>query len=639
MNDEGTQSGDSGVAPGGQQPVEPVAAPQNPPAPEAKATEPPAQPAEAPAAPAPAQPTEAPAAPAPAQPAKAPVAPQNPPAPEAEAVTEPAAPAPSATPAPPEPQMSEALQQINRDLKEKAIMQRATALGLSYIDLEKTPVNPDLAALISKEKALTGMAVPFFQVGKKLRVAIFDPEKAETKQILDELKGQDYLLNINLASDDGIHSTIERLYADQEKQTTDEIVTQIKEEEIEAYEKEIENLGQLTEKLKTISAEEALNLINVGAVKTGASDIHFQPEETKVTVRFRIDGVLQTIFEMDSKIFANLANQIKYKGGMKLNINNVPQDGRYYFVINNRKIDVRVSALPTEYGETFVCRLLDSGKGFLEFDQCGFIGRNLEIMNEAIKISHGMILVTGPTGSGKTTTLYSMLNQFNKPDVKVITLEDPIEYHLPGISQSQINAKREYTFASGLRAILRQDPDVVMVGEIAAQAALTGHVLLSTLHTNSAIETIPRLINIGLAPFMVAPSLHMVIAQRLVRKLCENCRKKVAISEVEKRELEEVCANVTKLNPQTVCQVPAELWHPGECDKCSHTGYAGQIGIHEILIINDEIRQLILEESPTNEIMVKAREQGMLTMREDGLLKVIQELTTLEEVQRVTQIL
>ncbi|MBT5016716.1 type II/IV secretion system protein [Candidatus Peregrinibacteria bacterium] len=543
--------------------------------------------------------------------------------------------------------MPAALQKINHDLKEKAVMEQAAKLGFSYIDIEKTPLNTDLAAILPKDKALSALVMPFFRVGKKLRVAIFDHEKEETKQILDELKSQDFLLNINLASDDGIKEAISRLYAETDKQESPEIVTQIREEEIEAYEKEIENLGQLTEKLKSITSEEALNLINVGAIKTGASDVHFQPEEANVSVRFRIDGVLQTIFQMDPKIFANLANQLKYKAGMKLNINNVPQDGRYYFKINDRKIDVRVSALPTEYGEAFVCRLLDSGKGFLEFDQCGFIGRNLELMNLAIKISHGMILVTGPTGSGKTTTLYSMLNQFNQPDSKVITLEDPIEYHLPGISQSQINVKREYTFASGLRAILRQDPDVVMVGEIrdfetaetAAQAALTGHVLLSTLHTNSAVETIPRLINIGLEPFMVAPSLHMIIAQRLVRKLCENCRKEVAISEVEKKELEKVCATATKLNPGTTGRVPAKLWHPGECDKCSHTGYSGQMGIHEILVVNDEIRQMILEGAPNNEIMVKAREQGMLTMREDGLLKVMQELTTLEEVQRVTQVL
>lgn len=543
--------------------------------------------------------------------------------------------------------VSDNLSKINRDLKEKAVKEQAARFGYGYIDIEKIPINPDLATVFYESEAVKALCAPFFRVGKKIRVALFDPQKQETVQLLESLKQKGYLLNINLASDDGLKSAIDRLYAATRKYAAQEIVTQVSEADIQAYEKEIQNLGELKNKLQTITSEEALNLINVGAIKTGASDIHIQPEEKNAILRFRIDGVLQKIFEMDLKIFANLANQLKYKSGMKLNITNVPQDGRFYFVINQRKIDVRVSALPTEFGETFVLRLLDSGKGFLAFDQCGFIGRNLELMNKAVQISHGMILATGPTGSGKTTTLYSMLNQFNSPQVKIITLEDPIEYHLPGISQSQINEKRGYNFADGLRSILRQDPDIVMVGEIrdretaetAAQAALTGHILLSTLHTNSAIETIPRLINIGLVPFMVAPSLHMVIAQRLVRKLCPSCRKKSPITDLEKKELEAVCATVLKLQPGTICTVPSELWHAGECDACSHTGYSGQMGIHEILVVDDTIRELILQNAPSNTIFMKAREQGMTTMREDGLMKVMQEITTLEEVQRVTQLL
>ena len=232
-------------------------------------------------------------------------------------------------------------------------------------------------------------------------------------------------------------------------------------------------------------------------------------------------------------MYANLANQLKYKAGMKLNITTVPQDGRFRFIVNERKIDVRVSSIPTEYGESFVCRILDSGKHFGNFDELGFSGKSLEVLNKASELAQGMVLVTGPTSSGKTTTLYVLLNKFNQPEVKIITLEDPIEYHLNGITQSQINEKRGYNFADGLRSILRQDPDVVMIGEIrdletasaCAQAALTNHVVLSTLHTNSATETIPRLVTIGLPSFMVAPSLSVVIAQRLVRRICDVCKK------------------------------------------------------------------------------------------------------------------
>lgn len=525
--------------------------------------------------------------------------------------------------------------------------EQAKRLGVGYSNIEKVPINPDLTSLLTREQAQAALLIPFFRVGKKLRVALTDPQKPETLQILEIFKKQDYLLNLNLASDEGILATIERLYASADKYKTSQLVTEVNESEILAYEQEIQNLSILNEKLKSITADEGINLINVGAIKTGASDIHFQPEEKTVVVRFRIDGILQRIMEMDRKIFANLSNQLKYKAGMKLNIANEPQDGRYYFIINGRKIDVRVSALPTEFGETFVCRLLDSGKGFLRFEESGFMGRNLELMNAATHIAHGMILVTGPTGSGKTTTLYSLLNQFNTPEKKVITLEDPIEYHLPGISQSQINEKRGYTFSSGLRSILRQDPDVVMVGEIrdletaetAAQAALTGHVLLSTLHTNNAIETIPRLINIGLTPFMVAPSLHMIVAQRLVRQLCKQCRQKKPITEAEKKELEVGCLTIMKLHPQMACSIPTELWRPGQCEKCSHTGYSGRMGIHEIVVVDEGMRNLILNKATETEIMIKAREQGMLTLKEDGLLKVLQEFTTIEEVQRVTQVL
>ena len=547
---------------------------------------------------------------------------------------------------PQSPSFSDAVTKVNRDLKEKAVNEQAKQLGLSYINIEKTPINPDLSSILTKEQATAGLLIPFFRIGKKLRIAIQDPQNQTAIALIEELKTQDYLLNINLASDQGIISAIDRLYKAAEK-TTSQIITQINEADIQTYEKEIQNLSELQGKLKSITAEEGLNLINLGAIKTNASDIHYQPEEGRVIGRFRIDGVLQTIFEMDPKIFANLANQLKYKSGLKLNIDNIPQDGRYRFIVNGRKIDVRVSSLPTEFGETFVCRLLDNKKGFLNFEEAGFIGRNLKLMEHAVKIAHGMILITGPTGSGKTTTLYSLLDKFNTPEKKVITLEDPIEYHLSGISQSQINVKRGYDFADGLRSILRQDPDVVMVGEIrdfataetAAQASLTGHVLLSTLHTNSAIESIPRLVNIGLQSFMIAPALHMIVAQRLVRQLCPNCRQKQPITEIEKRIFDEICQAIQKITTEIACQTPNELWHPVGCDQCSHTGYLGRLGIHEILIIDEPIKRLIMDQKSSNDIILKAREQGMLTMREDGLLKVLQDKTTLEEVQRVTQIL
>ncbi len=542
--------------------------------------------------------------------------------------------------------VDQTLGNINRSFKEKATMQRAGELGIPYINIGVTPINPDLLRMIPPETAKKALIMPFFKVGKKVRVAVVDPNNPETKIVIKQLTDAGYELSFHLVSDDGIMEAM-KLYETEQYKIKKVITTTLSEEKIKAYEQEIQQLADLKNKLKTINSEEGVYLISVGALKTGASDIHFEPEENTVRVRFRIDGVLHTIFEIDKAVYTNLVNQIKYQCKMKLNINNEPQDGRYSFTVNDRKVDVRVSDLPTEYGETFVCRLLDSKRHLADFEEMGFWGENLSHMERLAKISHGMILITGPTGSGKTTTLYTMLDKFNKPEEKVITLEDPIEYHLAGISQSQINEKRGYDFAGGLRAVLRQDPDVIMLGEIrdlptaetAAQAALTGHVLLSTLHTNSAIESIPRLVNIGLPPFMVAPALNTIIAQRLVRKICPACQKMELVPAAELDEIKKMVESIQKIRPSlNDLIVPEELPRAAGCDICSHTGYKGRICAVEILNIDFEMRDLILNKMSSTKMIEAARRKGMLTMREDGILKVLKGLTTLEEVHRVTAI-
>ena len=542
--------------------------------------------------------------------------------------------------------VDQTLGNINRSFKEKATMQRAGELGIPYINIGVTPINPDLLRMIPPETAKKALIMPFFKVGKKVRVAVVDPNNPETKIVIKQLTDAGYELSFHLVSDDGIMEAM-KLYETEQYKIKKVITTTLSEEKIKAYEQEIQQLADLKNKLKTINSEEGVYLISVGALKTGASDIHFEPEENTVRVRFRIDGVLHTIFEIDKAVYTNLVNQIKYQCKMKLNINNEPQDGRYSFTVNDRKVDVRVSDLPTEYGETFVCRLLDSKRHLADFEEMGFWGENLSHMERLAKISHGMILITGPTGSGKTTTLYTMLDKFNKPEEKVITLEDPIEYHLAGISQSQINEKRGYDFAGGLRAVLRQDPDVIMVGEIrdlptaetAAQAALTGHVLLSTLHTNSAIESIPRLVNIGLPPFMVAPALNTIIAQRLVRKICPACQKMELVPAAELDEIKKMVESIQKIRPSlNDLIVPEELTRAAGCDICSHTAYKGRICAVEILNIDFEMRDLILNKMSSTKMIEAARRKGMLTMREDGILKVLKGLTTLEEVHRVTAI-
>lgn len=542
-------------------------------------------------------------------------------------------------------QMSAGLKAIDRDFIEQATLNKARKLGVSYINVSKTPINPDLLRLLEPEVAQKAMVMPFFSVGKRLRIAVADPGNPETKKIIDSLKAQKYLINVNLASVEGLKDAF-KLYESDQYKLKKKVETEYKEKDVKEYERELTKLSELGKKLEQVTAEEGVQLVNLGALKTGASDIHYEPEENFVRVRFRIDGVLHKVFEIDYGTYRNLANQIKYMSKMKLNITNVAQDGRYSFVANERKIDVRVSDIPTHFGESFVMRLLDSQKSLLTYEQMGFTGSYLQKMKDIEQLSHGMVLCTGPTGSGKTTTLYSILGNLNNEETKIITLEDPVEYNLPGVAQSQINEKRGYGFADGLRAVLRQDPDVVMIGEIrdldtaqtAAQASLTGHVVLSTLHTNSAVETIPRLINMGLPPFMVAPSLHTIIAQRLVRRICENCKKMAPIPESKAKELKQSIERINKVRPNLKLVMPKELPEPVGCEKCSHTGYSGRISIAEILKMDFEIRELILKEASSNEILLAIRKKGFLSLREDGMVKVVQGLTTMEEIYRVTNI-
>lgn len=534
---------------------------------------------------------------------------------------------------------------VNREFQEKSVLRRARELNMPYINIGKTPLNPDFFEVFSYETAQNARIIPFFKVGKKLRIAVQDKDKAETLEAIKSLQEQGYEVDINLASQSGIDDAL-KIYEGTQKYKKMDIVETVEAKSIKTYEKEIAALNDLSLKLDTVTAEEGLNLLNIGAMKTRASDVHYEPEEDGTAVRFRIDGVLHEVFRLKTATYKNLSNQLKYDSRMQLNVNTVPQDGRYSFTFNETRISVRVSSIPTPYGESFVCRYLVGDQKLSTFEELGFQGLALTKIQNLCKISHGMVLATGPTGSGKTTTLYALLNKFATPESKVITLEDPVEYQVDGVTQSQIDEKRGYNFADGLRAILRQDPDVVMIGEIrdletadtAAQAALTGHVLLSTLHTNSAIESIPRLINMGLKPFMIAPALDTVIAQRLVRKVCPKCVTMEALPDAAKKEFEEMQTNFNNIKINADFKIPEKISQVHGCDECSQTGYSGRLVIVEMITINETIKNLILENASLVDLIAAARKSGMTTMREDGFVKVAQGLTTLEEVYRVTNV-
>lgn len=537
--------------------------------------------------------------------------------------------------------VNQMMSNLNQNFKEQDVIKKAQNLGLNYINLIGLNINSDLTSLITLEESTKWKIIPFFLIGKKIRLGLVDPENIFTQNIVQKLKDQGYKVNLNLCSLESLQEW-QKIYQSQKKKSVETDLL-LKENDIKEYDVEISDLSNYATKLEELKSDELLNLLNLSAIKTNTSDIHIQPEENSALLRFRIDGVLKTIFQMPSKVFDGLIKQIKYESHLKLNINRTPQDGQFNFKLNNTKIDVRVSTLPTEFGETIVMRYLNPMRWIVSLEKLGIEGRNYEIIQKVLSIPNGMILVTGPTGSGKTTTLYSILNQINSNEKKIITLEDPIEYHLSGISQSQVQEELGYTFALWLRSILRQDPDIVMVGEIrdqetaetATQAALTGHLVLSTLHTNSAIETIPRLINMGLKSFVLAPALNVVLAQRLVRRLCEFCAIEQKPSESEKTFLLKIIENLRKrgvsLPPNS-----EKIKYPQGCPKCSKTWFNGQIALIEVLYISENIKNMILKNESSYNILQKALEEGMITMEEDGILKVLQGITTLSEITRVT---
>ncbi len=379
-----------------------------------------------------------------------------------------------------------------------------------------------------------------------------------------------------------------------------------------------------------------VNAIIFKANSERASDVHIEPYEDKLKVRFRIDGVLHDIASEEKAFQAAIISRVKVMSGLNIAEKRLPQDGRIGLKIAGRDVDIRVSTVPTQFGERIVMRLLDKTATVLDLEQLGITGKTLETVLRLITKPNGIILVTGPTGSGKTTTLYSCLNRINTSDLNILTVEDPIEYQLAGIGQMQVNPKINFTFANGLRAILRQDPDVVMVGEIrdtetaeiAIQASLTGHLVFSTLHTNDSAGAITRLIDMGIEPFLVSSSVLAIMAQRLVRRLCPHCRQPYEITDDEAKEL---AIDPTKLKSRTV-------YRPGEaqCDECQNTRYTGRLGIHELLMIDEEIRSLILQRVDSNSIKSAAVRRGFTPLRLDGAQKVLAGVTSIQEVLLAT---
>ncbi|OGF26564.1 hypothetical protein A2477_00295 [Candidatus Falkowbacteria bacterium RIFOXYC2_FULL_47_12] len=415
-------------------------------------------------------------------------------------------------------------------------------------------------------------------------------------------------------------------------------------DELNKYSENFSSFKDLQKEITHADVTQVVTMMLAAAVKSRASDIHIEGEEADIKIRFRVDGILHDAASLDKKIWGKVISRLKLLARVKINVADKPQDGRLSILMEQGAIDIRASFLPTAYGESVVMRLLDSRKQALSFRDLGLWGEAYHKLKREVERPNGMIITTGPTGSGKTTTLYSVLQKLNTPETKIITIEDPIEYQVPGINQSQVSEK--YTFAKGLRSIVRQDPDVIMVGEIrdletaeiAIQAALTGHLVLSTIHTNDASGTIPRLLSMGVKPFLLAPSINAMVGQRLVRRICESCKREHQLSEDERSRVAEIMQNVPAAELHGRDWTKATFYKSDGCETCQGLGYKGRIGIYEVMAMNAEIEKFIQAGKVSEfDIRALAVQNGMATMAQDGIIKAMAGITSVDEVLRVAE--
>jgi type II secretory ATPase GspE/PulE/Tfp pilus assembly ATPase PilB-like protein len=540
--------------------------------------------------------------------------------------------------------LSKKQDEIEKKEIERKTKAKAQSLGLPYIDLFAFPISPEAISIIKEETARKEKVICFYYDGKNVRIATTNPENSEVKNIIKFINEKNFTeSDLYLISSTSLKQALE-IYKTLPRINKPTGGVEISEKDLKKYEKEISSYKSLDGKINEVNISDIVTLILATALKVGASDVHIETEKEEIIIRLRIDGVLQRATTIDKDKWKKIISRMKILAGVKINIEDQPQDGRYSIFLTNDRVDVRSSFLPTAHGESVVMRLLKSDTISLSFDDLGLRPQAYEILKKETEKPNGLILTTGPTGSGKTTTLYAILKKLNQPGTKIITLENPIEYQLEGISQSQVEEKKNYSFASGLRSILRQDPDVVMVGEIrdietagiSVQASLTGHLVLSTLHTNDASGVIPRLTDMGVEPHFLVPSINVVIGQRLIRKLCPECRE---IHKLEPEEEDLVKKILAVMSPKSGISTPSilpEVYKVGPgCEKCNGIGYKGRTGIYEIFTMDDKIKQLTIDKAPSFKIMQQAIENGMISMLQDGILKVLEAETSLEEIYRV----
>lgn len=544
-----------------------------------------------------------------------------------------------------EKKQEERLAELRVREEEQLAQMLSAKYGVEYADLTSKAIDSDSLRLIMEDKARSTEVAAFHKIGKQLWVAMRAPERPDALTILKDLEGRGFTVRRFMVSSNSLQHAWER-YKDISYATeTEKGVLTLSTETIQEMLPRLKILADVsTEMAKYTSSKDphrishVLEVIMAGALALGASDVHLEPEESGVRMRYRLDGVLVEIMIFDAPTYTLIASRLKLLAGLKLNVKNIAQDGRFSIQVGGKEIEIRLSVLPTGYAETIVMRVLDPSTIALPLEALGFDKYLLDIFRREVKKPNGLILNTGPTGSGKTTTLYAFLTAVKNPGIKIVTIEDPIEYHLPGIVQTQVS--KDYTFALGLRSTLRQDPNVIMVGEIrddevaqtAVQAAMTGHLVFSTLHTNDAAGTFPRLIGMKVDPDVLGASVTVAMAQRLIRKLCVHCRQSVAIEGEQKKIIDRLVTNIP--HPEDIPANRGVMWVPKGCDKCGGIGYKGRVAVVEVILMDSAIEACVRHSSSERDIWKAAKPQGIRRMAQDGVVKVLQGVTALEELAR-----
>lgn len=544
-----------------------------------------------------------------------------------------------------EEKQKELLAKVRHEEEENRAKLLAEKLGFPYLNLFFTPIEQDALVIISKELSETAKAAVINKETKLLQLVALNPDMKEVQSLIADLEKKGFIVKAFVVSKNSLKKALSQYPSQKEiKEITGTV--KISDEALVRLKKEITGITTLKEtieKLFEAKASEIIEAVLAGALITKASDIHFEPEKDKIRIRLRLDGVLEGIVFMPTSIYSMVLGRVKLLSGLKLNIHEKAQDGRFSITTGNIAIEIRTSILPGAYGENIVMRVLDPSVIKIDLEKLGIREDDLKIIEKQLEKPTGMVLTTGPTGSGKTTTLYAFIKKILTPDVKIITIEDPIEYHIESISQTQVEPDKGYTFENGLRSIVRQDPDVILVGEIrdfetaeiAMHAALTGHLVFSTLHTNDAVGAVPRLIDLGVKPPVIAPAINLLMAQRLLRKLCPKCASKRNINKEELQIFKKILANLPpRVELKIELTAKTEIREAEGCEEC-HGGYLGRVAVMELFEITDEVEKLILKSPAEVELKEAAKKTGMVTMMQDAIIKILKGMTTIEETERI----